>query len=174
MHHITHTCVAALLGLLLVAALPADAAGARTGVQPNHGEMVLLRDVNARHAVRPVPPSIGLIVDPTPTRQLQPLLASGELSDADFMALDTGNSVTGAARPGTGQIATTVSSTIGGVFSGGSTRDAGGAGVLGSGPGGALGGSMGAVTGATRGIGAQVTGALSQFPLGQPANGGGP
>ncbi|WP_101926928.1 MULTISPECIES: hypothetical protein [Luteimonas] len=173
MHHIVRTCALALPGLLLLAASPAHAAGARIGVQANHGEMTLLRDVNARHAVRPVPPSTALIVDPTPTRQLQPLIG-GELSDADFMSLDTGNRMTGADRPASGAIATTVTSTLGGVLHGGSTRDAGGGGVLGTGPGSALGGSMGAVTGATRGIGAHVTGALAQFPLGQPANGGGP
>ncbi|MCD9027939.1 hypothetical protein LDO26_06930 [Luteimonas sp. BDR2-5] len=163
--------IALLAGAGVLAALPADAAGARTGVHANHGEMVLLRDVNARHAVRRVPPSVGLIVDPTPTAQLAPLLADGELTDADFLALDTGNRVEPGAAQATGHMATTVNSAIGSALGGG-PRD--GAGASANPLGGALGGTLGTVGATTRGIGTQVTGALAQFPLGQPANGGGP
>ncbi len=171
------SAITLLAGSGALGVLPAEAAGARTGVHANHGEMVLLRDVNARQAVRPVPPSVGLIVDPTPTAQLAPLLANGELSDADFLALDTGNQLAPGPGQSTGHMAATVGSAIGGALGGG-VRDAGDAGAsgnpLGSGVGGALGGALGTVGASTRGIGAHVSGALSQFPLGQPANGGGP
>ncbi|MDR6990106.1 hypothetical protein [Luteimonas sp. 3794] len=162
-----------LLPCLTLAAGAAQAAGARTGVHPTPGEMVLLRDVSARHAVRQAPPGIGLIVDPTPNRQLMPSLPGGELSDADFLALDTGHQVQGAMR-GNGGIAAPVTQVLTGTLGGGATaRDASGvqgAGTLGA----ATGGVSGMVTGATRSIGSQITGALSQMPFAQPGNGGGP
>ncbi|MET0329616.1 MAG: hypothetical protein ABW163_12735 [Luteimonas sp.] len=168
-------------GLILILALPclalatgaAHAAGARAGVHATPGEMVVLRDVSARHAVRQAPPGIGLIVDPTPNRQLMPSLPGGELSDADFLALDTGQQVQGAMR-GNGGIAAPVVQVLAGTLGGGTNaRDASGlqgAGTLGA----ATGGPLGAVGNATRGIGGHITGALSQMPFAQPANGGGP
>lgn len=159
--------------LALLVVDTAQAAGARAGVHPTPGEMVLLRDVNARHAVRQAPPGIGLIVDLTPNRQLLPSLPGGELSDADFFALDTGNQVQGAMR-GHGGIASPVTQVLTGTLGGGANaRDASGiqgAGTLGA----ATGGPLGAVGNATRGIGGHVTNALSQMPFAQPANGGGP
>ena len=155
MRHPIQTGLILLLPCLALAAGSAHAAGARAGVHPTPGEMVLLRDVSARHAVRQAPPGIGLIVDPTPNRQLMPSLPGGELSDADFLALDTGNQVQGAMR-GNGGIAAPVTHVL--------------TGTLGA----ATGGVSGMVTGATRGIGGHITGALSQMPFAQPANGGGP
>ncbi|VXB10276.1 conserved exported hypothetical protein [Luteimonas sp. 9C] len=173
MRHPIQTGLYLLLPCLTLATGIAEAAGARAGVQPTHGEMVLLRDVSARHAVRQAPPGIGLIVDPTPNRQLMPSLPGGELSDADFLALDTGQQVQGAMR-GTGGIAAPVTQVLTGTLGGGATaRDASGiqgAGTLGA----ATGGPLGAVGSATRGIGGHITGALSQMPFTQPANGGGP
>jgi hypothetical protein len=173
MRHAIQTSLILLLPCLALAAGTAHAAGARAGVQPTPGEMVLLRDVSARHAVRQAPPGIGLIVDPTPNRQLMPSLPGGELSDADFLSLDTGNQVQGAMR-GSGGIAAPVTQVLTGTLGGGANaRDASGiqgAGTLGA----ATGGVSGMVTGATRGIGSQITGALSQMPFAQPANGGGP
>ena len=163
------TCTFAVC--LAFAATDASAAGARTGVQPRHGEMVLLRDVNTRHAVRPAPPSIGLIVDPTPNRQLMPALAGAELSDADFLALDTGPQPQDA--PLQGGIAAPIVRTLSVPSLGGAARDGAGqtvTGVLGGG----TSGPLGAVGTATRGIGGHVTGALSQLPFGQPAGGRGP
>lgn len=148
------------------------AAGARTGVQPQPGEMVLLRDVAARPAVRPAPPGVALIVDPTPNRQLMPTLAHGELGDADFMALDTGPRVDGGAAPA--GLAAPMLRTLAGAPAGGSTaRDAAGASATGT-LGAATGGTFGIVGQATRGIGDHVTGALSQLPLGQGDRAGGP
>lgn len=161
-----------LTACLAFAALDVQAAGARTGVQPRHGEIVLLRDVSARHAVRPAPPGIGLIVDPTPNQQLLPALASSELSDADFMALDTGHQVQSGMRTPGGLASPMVRTLTGPAGLGANAREA--SGVQSTGTLGGAGGPLGAVGTATRGIGAHVTGALSQLPFGQPANGGKP
>ncbi|MCD9007191.1 hypothetical protein LDO31_13280 [Luteimonas sp. XNQY3] len=173
MRHPIQTDLILLLPCLALAAGTAQAAGARAGVHPTPGEMVLLRDVSARHAVRQAPPGIGLIVDPTPNRQLMPSLPGGELSDADFFALDTGHQVQGAMR-GHGGIAAPVTQLLTGTLGGGANaRDA--SGIQGAGTLGAVtGGPLGAVGNTTRGIGGHVTGALSQIPFAQPANGGGP
>ena len=84
--HVYTSLIAALsaVGLLPAWAVAADA---RVGVHPAHGEMVLLRNVNARHAYRAAPPSVGLIVDPRPNREINGALGTGELSDADFAAI---------------------------------------------------------------------------------------
>ena len=154
-----------------LAPLAADAAGSRTGVHPNHGEMVLLRDVNARHAYRPAPPSVALIVDPTPNRELHGTLGTGEMSDADFAAISSGHSL-GPARPSSA-IAHSVNSAVGSALGTGSAEHRGA--VAGGTIGGALSGPLGTVGTTTRGIGSHVTGALSQFPLGQkPGGAGGP
>lgn len=158
-----------LITLAAAALVPgvALAAGSRTGVQPNPGEMVLLRDVNARHAYRPVPPSVALIVDPTPNREVHGTLGTGELSDADFAAISSGQ------RLGTAAPASTVGQSVGNAMAAGlGTGQVKHGAMTGDGFGGATSGPMGAVTGATRGIGNHVTGALSQFPFGQKPGGG--
>lgn len=155
-----------LLCVLIAAVLLpglAAAAESRTGVHPRHGEMVLLRDVNARHAYRPVPPSVALIVDPTPNRELHHALGTGELSDADFAAISSGQRL-GAAGP-----ASTVERSVGNALGAGlgtGRVDHGGA-MSGDGFGGATSGVLGTVGTTTRGIGNHVTRALAQFPLGQ-------
>ncbi|MGO1540025.1 MAG: hypothetical protein ACTHZI_04030 [Luteimonas sp.] len=157
--------------LIAAALLPGMAAAAesRTGVHPSHGEMVLLRDVNARHAYRPVPPSVALIVDPTPTRVLHQALGTGELSDADFAAISSGHSL-GAAGP-----ASTVQHTVGNALAAGLGTGTGaakhGGAMSGDGFGGTMSGPLGTVGATTRGIGGHVTGALSQFPFGQKPGG---
>ncbi|KPN16941.1 hypothetical protein AO715_02305 [Xanthomonas sp. Mitacek01] len=173
MHRTAQLLIRLLLPCAVLASGTASAAGARNGVHPVGGEIVVLREVSSRNAVRPAPPGLALIVDPTPNRQLMPSLPGGELSDADFLALDTGHQVQGAMR-GTGGIAAPVTQALTGTLGGGpNARDASGvqgAGTLGA----ATGGVSGMVTGATRNIGSHITGALSQMPFGQPANGGGP
>ena len=159
----------ALLPFLVLLATPASlwAADAHTGVHAERGEMVLLRDVNARHAYRPAPPSIALIVDPTPTREIHQTLGTGEMSDDEFAAMSSGQvdphggggtlpeEMTGQGLHGkVGRVSGDSS-----VFSGG-------------GFGRTIGGATGAVTGATRGIAPTITGALSQFPLGGSGNQG--
>ncbi len=161
----------ALLAAALLAPASAWAAGARTGVEARHGEMVLLRDVNARPAYRPAPPSIAIIVDPTPTRELGNALGTGELSDEDFASLSTGNRlqlVHGATDTVAGSItAQAVNGSIGiatpegGMLSGDGINNA-------------LSAPLGAVGGATRGMGDRIQGALSSFPIGQqPPTGNG-
>ncbi|MDH5822620.1 hypothetical protein QFW77_06390 [Luteimonas sp. RD2P54] len=160
--------------LLLACAAPglAQAAGARTGVEPKHGEIVLLRDVNTRHAYRPMPPSIATIVDPTPNAQIDGVLGTGELSDADFAAMDSGNSMVLAGRHGAGTVERMTSTAVGASL-GRATGDGGT--LSGGGINGALSTPLGAIGGATRGVGDQVNRALSQFPFGQaPAGNGGP
>ena len=160
-----------------VAFLPgqATAADARVGVHPTHGEMVLLRDVNARPAYRPAPPGIGLIVDPRPNREIHGALGTGELSDADFAALSSGHA------PGPMPARTAIEGTVNRALAG--TLGTGGNGqnraaVPGGNVGAVLGGPLGTVGATTRGIGGHVTGALSQFPFGQtpaaPTGPGGP
>jgi len=152
----------------LASALPAaHAADAHVGVKAKPGEIVLLRDVHARPAYRPAPPGIALIVDPTPRREVAHALGTGELSDEDFAALSSGQQLDVDHGPMPARM----------------TRQALD-GVLGQGPGaqlrgttggtGAMGGSLGAVGQATRGIGAQVTGALQQLPFGNPQAGAKP
>lgn len=158
------------LCLLCMAPYGAEAAGARSGVEPRHGEMVLLRDVNARHAVRPAPPSLAVIADPTPNREIARSLGTGELSDADFAAIDSGHRL----QPGAGvapvgqSAATAVSGSLGTA-----SPERGGL-VSGAGINGALSAPLGGVGTSTRGIGRHIDGALSQFPLGAtPGNGNG-
>lgn len=163
----------ALLPALIAAALlsgTAAAAESRTGVHARHGEMVLLRDVNARHATRPVPPSVALIVDPTPTREMHRALGTGELSDADFAAISSGQRI-GPAGPAS-PVERTVGNALGMGLGTGSSRAEHGGAMSGDGFGGAMRGPLGTVGATTRGIGNHVTGALSQFPLGQKPPGG--
>lgn len=163
-----------VLALCLLCAVPcaAEAAGARTGVVPKHGEMVLLRDVNARHATRPAPPSIAVIADPTPNREIDRSLAAGELSDADFAAIDSGNRLQLVDRAGSttaGQVAATAVAGSLGTASHERSGLASGAGING-----ALSAPLGAVGTSTGGIGRHIDGALSQFPLGiTPGSGNG-
>lgn len=149
--------------LLLPLAAPAQAADARIGVHAKDGEMVLLRNVDARPAYRPAPPGIALIVDPTPNREMQAVQQSGELSDADFAGMVGGT----AARAGE---ATHAIGPLLGVSAEGNTQtrvDANGVAGMG-----ALGSPLGAVGGVTGGVGASVRGALSQLPFGAKPGGG--
>lgn len=153
-----------LVGMTVFAG-QADAGDARIGVHPKHGEMVLLRNVDARHASRPAPPGIALIVDPTPTREVQAVhqagALTGELTDADFAAL------VGGTAPRTAESTQAIGSVLG-VSAEGNTRiDSSGVAGMGG-----LTSPLGAVGGVTGGIGASVKGALSQFPLGTKPGGG--
>lgn len=161
--------------LLVLAALPpvASASGARQGVKPQPGEIVLLRDVSTRPAYRPAPPGIALIADPSPRRELASALGTEagltELSDDEYAAMGSG-----AAAPATGAPRTTVERLTGAMLVGGTRGGVSGSDALGSG--GTLaqgiGVPVGAVGQATRGIGEQVMGALSHFPLGTGAGPG--
>ncbi|AKC86704.1 hypothetical protein [Pseudoxanthomonas suwonensis] len=154
------------LPLLALLAAPADAraADAHVGVHPERGEIVLLRDVNARHAYRKAPPSIALIVDPTPNREIDHSLGTGEMSDDEIAGMSSGRVD---ARGGTLPQQMTDRA-----LQGSTGRLVGEGSVLsGSGFGRSVGGATGAITGATRGIAPTVTGALSQFPTGGQGTG---
>jgi len=150
-----------LLALAVLPAFQARGADAHTGIYPDPGEMVLLRDVNARHAYRPAPPSIALIADPTPNREIDQALGTGELSDEDFAALSSGQ-LDASGRPGPMPQQVTQQALQGSLG-----RAMGDNGALtGSGIARTVGGATGAITGATRGIAPTITGALSQLPMG--------
>lgn len=155
---------AGLVPLLLIALVlvpsSASASGARKGVHAKPGEMVLLRDVSARHAVRSKPPGMALIVDPSPKSNIDQTLGTGELSDEEYASLGAGSSggpspavtqITGRALAPLGSLTATTNGTLSG-----------------SGINQALGVPMGAVGNVTRGVGDQVRGALAQFPLMTP------
>ncbi len=152
----------------------AQASGARQGVKPQPGEMVLLRDVSTRPAYRMQPPGMALIVDPSPRRELAGALGAGggidELDEDGYASIDSAMG-----RPSSAHAGQTTVERVTGVTVGRALGDAMGEGGAMSGTQLArtIGGPMGAVGGATRGIGDQVRGALSQLPLGQPAGQGG-
>lgn len=164
------------LALLLVLACPsvATASGARQGVKSQPGEIVLLRDVSARTAYRMAPPGMALIADPKPQREIAAALGSSaasggmdELSDDDYAGLGAGQSG-GVAAPGGTTVERVTQQALGG------TLGRSGDGMMsGSSLSGAMSGPLGAVGNTTRGIGDTVRGALSQFPMGAPAQAGG-
>lgn len=155
-----------IAAFLTLPAASANAADARIGVHPRHGEMVLLRDVNARSAYRKAPPSIALIVNPTPNQQLNGMLGTSEMSDDDFAAMSTGSPLSAL-----GTQTDIIGVSLGAAGLGGNTGSAG-TGNLGGTLSTTFGGIGGTVTGATRGIGATVNNAFSQFPLGTSQAGG--
>ncbi len=154
-----------LSSLLLLALIPvqhARAADAHTAVHPSGGEFVLLRDVSARHAYRPAPPGMALIINPKPNREIDQSLGTGEMSDEDIAAMSSGQQ--GPANVTLPQQMTdrTLHGSLGRVT--GDNGALNGANLSAS-----TGGVTGAVTSATRGIAPTITGALSQFPLGAGA-----
>ena len=81
--------------ILLVILVPAGAlaSGARQGVQPRPGEMVLLRDVSTRPAYRPAPPGMALIADPSPQRELAGALHGVQTDRLIIRTVPTGSDV---------------------------------------------------------------------------------
>lgn len=156
--------------LVLLVSLPAHASGARQGVTPRHGEMVLLRDVSTRPAYRQQPPGMAVIVDPSPQRELGHALGTPtgmeELDEGDYAVLGAG---VGAGGLPHGAPPSRVEQLAASSVQGSLGRTVGRDSMLGN-----LGGSTGAVGRATGGIAGQVQGALSQFGLVQPAPGGRP
>ncbi|QOW19546.1 hypothetical protein INQ41_00090 [Lysobacter ciconiae] len=155
-----------LLTSLVLMPATASASGARKGVQARHGEMVILRNVSARHAVRPMPPGMALIVEPSPKRNIDQSLGTGELSDEEYASLGAGS--TSGPSPVVAQVTGRALAPLGAMTS--TTNGA----VSGNGIHQAVGVSMGAVGNVTRGVGDQVRGALAQFPLVSPPVGAPP
>lgn len=175
-HHYLSSCTGSVPVLLLVAlamallpcavAMAGDGAGAREGVNAKPGEIVLLRNVATRPAYRePVSPGMALIVNPSPRQQIDNSLGlgNGELSDADVANLSA------TPQHGNTAIGRVLDRALGAGL-GHSTSDSGGT-MARNGVSNVVGGSVGSIGSATRGIGAQVTGALSQLPMSTAAAG---
>lgn len=161
--------LAASLALALGALwLPAVviAADAHQAVKAKPGDIVVLRNVNARPAYRPAPPGMALMVDPSPQHELGRALGTEELSDADYASL-------GATPSGRGSSTTVVERVVSGALGGALGGSTGGRnGVAGNGVSNVVSGPLGAVGNTTRGISDQVRGALSQLPGMTPAAAG--
>lgn len=168
-HPIADICALPFVLLLLAAfvwpaaAWAGDGSGARQGVTAKPGEIVLLRNVATRPANQsPVSPGMALIVNPSPRGQIDSALGLGgsQMSDAEFASLSATprSSQTGSA----GTVGRAIDGALGNGVQG-SARSSGN--VAGNGVSNVVGGPMGAVGNATRGIGSQVSNALSQLPL---------
>lgn len=158
-------------GLLLVLLLPmagAWAADAHKAVQAKPGEMVLLRNVSARSAIRQAPPGMALIANPSPQDNLSAALGAQELSDDDYANLDA--SVSGAH----GAHATTAERMVHSALNGSlGTSQGRTGGAAGNGFSNLVAGPTGAIGRTTGGIDNQIQGALSQLPGMSPAPAGG-
>lgn len=152
---------AAIAAALIVMLAPAAtlAGGVRIGQKANPGDIVLIRDVATRPAYRmPLAPGMALIVNPTPQPQLNQALGlgngSGELSDADEASLS--------ASPSNGN---TITRMVDGALGLNNANGRAGGATTNNGIGSPGNGTAGAIGNATGGIGAQVSGALSQLPM---------
>ncbi|GAB3024004.1 hypothetical protein GCM10027285_02260 [Oleiagrimonas citrea] len=154
-------CASLAMCMLVALAAPSQAGDAHKAVKAKHGEMVLLRDVPARHATHSQPPGVALIVNPKPNRELESALGTGgELGDAEIASLSASPAAAGHV---TGTRVTQLLRTT--------TRNGTGSSQVshnnappGTNP-------MSTVGSATRGIDPQVQRALSALPLPtQPGN----
>lgn len=146
---------AVVFACAVVAAAPAGASGARKGDKAQPGEIVLLRNVATRPAVRMHPPGMAVLVDPSPRGEIEHAL--GEMSDDEYGAAASGQApMVGdlAARIGNGHGEGALGAALGLLTRGDGTI-----------PAGRLAGTVGGTVGAaTRGIDASVRGALGQLP----------
>lgn len=156
------------LAFLAFSSSAAQAADAHTGVKAKPGEIVLLRQVDARPATRMAPPGLALLVNPSPKREIGDALGTQgdgmvELGDTDFATLTSSMTEDLLTSPGQasdkqrnalGKLTGTLGASAGsgGSFSGGQLTSA-------------IGSSMHAVGGAARGAGEQVKSSLVQMPL---------
>lgn len=135
------------------------AADAHTGVHPKPGEIVLLRDVPTRPAVRQAPPGLALLVDPTPNDQLGAGLGGLEMSDSETGAISA--PIQRATRTLNASLAThPLLATPRGYGNQSAPRGA----ATNTTP-------LSVVGNATRGVGSTITGALQALPLGKPPGG---
>ncbi len=129
----------------LIVSSNALAAGSRSAVEAKPGEIVMLRAVPARPAVRSAPPAKALLIDASPKKELDQGLL--EISPSGYGQVAAGtNSSGGVAPSGLGATITSITQQVGGSANSGNSAPS------------AAGGSMGSVTGS---IGSTVTGALS-------------
>ncbi|WP_410473693.1 hypothetical protein [Guyparkeria sp. TX1] len=123
------------------------AAGSRSAVEAKPGEIVVLRAVPARPAVRSMPPSRALLIDASPKSELEQGLSHLEISPNGYGQVAAGTNSSSAVAPsGLGATITSITHQVGGSAHRGDSAPS------------AAGGSMGSVTGS---IGSTVTGALS-------------
>lgn len=143
------------MALLVVFAMPVAASGVRRGDKAQPGEIVLLRNVSTRPAVRMHPPGMALLVDPSPRKEIDHAL--GEMSDDEYRDATSGSEAVGhgiAGRSGSGRVDGALGAAMGTLVR-----------TDGPMPTGRLAGTIGGAVGtATRGIDANVRGALAQFP----------
>ncbi len=149
---------AVLLGSLVFPAT-LHAADAHQGVHAKPGEIVLLRAVPTRHAVRRAPPGMALLVDPTPNAQLNAALGDMELSDRETGAI---NAPVQAATRVLG--ATLAPNSIPAATHGSGSHPTPRGTATNTTP-------LSVVGSATRGVGSSITGALQALPFGKPAGG---
>lgn len=143
------------MALLIVLAMPAAASGVRRSDKAQPGEIVLIRNVSARPAVRMHPPGMALLMDPSPRKEIDHAL--GEMSDDDYREATSGSAVVEAGIAG--RIGNGRGEGALGAITGTLVRTDGPM------PAGRLAGTIGGAVGtATRGMDANVRGALAQFP----------
>lgn len=160
-----------LAGLLALALTPAIsmADGARVAQNAKPGEIVLIRNVATRPADRaPTAPGLALMVSASPNPQLTHSMnaGSGEITDAEIADLNAGPRAGGVAQgPASVQraLGTALGTNSGGNSAGSAVSNNGVSNMVSGTTGGA--GAAASVTDSTRGIGDQVTGALSQIPM---------
>lgn len=79
------------MALMLLLVMPGSsavvAAGVAYQVHAEPGDIVVLRNVPARPAARQMPPSLALMVNPSPASEIVQGLGAAELSNADYAAL---------------------------------------------------------------------------------------
>jgi hypothetical protein len=168
-HRQTDHCVRAVaMCALMSMSAAAFADGAHVAQKAQPGDIVLLRNVAARPADRnPTAPGMALMVNASPNPQLGNSLNgsgnTGEMTDTEIDDLTAGVS-NGRGNTGQSNMQHSLNAALG-VNSGGNSAGAAstGNGVsnLVSGPAGAA----GSVADSTRGIGAQVSNAVSQIPM---------
>lgn len=144
---------------MLVLSTPVQAADAHKAVQAQHGEIVMLRNVSARPAYREASPGTALIVNPSPRRELDGALDTGELSDDDYANLNATAS-TGSHRAHGTTVERITDNALGGSV--GTRASAGG--VTSNGFSNVIAAPMSGIGRATGSIENQVQGALSLMP----------
>jgi hypothetical protein len=162
-----------LAGVAALALVPAIsmADGARVAQKAGPGDIVLIRNVAARPADRaPTAPGLALMVSASPNPQLSNNMnaGSGEITDDEIADLNAGPRAGGVAQgPASVQrsLGTALGTNAGGNSAGAAVSNNGVSNMVTGSGGAGPAGAAASVADSTRGIGDQVTGALSQIPM---------